>query len=467
MNKMKSIKYLVAAATIAVATNCGGGGQKKFSGAEGEVRLMIVEPGHFHAALVQKEMYPQVDRDVYVYATEGEDLSGYLDRIARYNSREENPTNWNEIIYTGPGYFAEMLRQKPGNVMVVAGNNQNKTDYILGAVTGGINVLADKPMAIDGDNYRKLLSAFDIAQRNGVLLYDIMTERYEITNIIQRKLSNMPELMGSIAKGEISAPAVEKESVHHFSKVVSGVPLIRPEWFFDVRQQGEGIVDVTTHLVDLVQWTLVGEKPITDIGSQIDIIAAKRWTTKIPLEQYRLVTGKDKFADFLMQDVRNDTLFVYANGEIDYTLNGIHAKVAVRWDFAAPEGAGDTHYAIVKGTDASIAIRQGAPQGYKPKVYVLANDGADPDKFERTLRGCVAKLAQTYPGLDVEPGGTGEWLIVVPQKYDAGHEAHFGQVMQKYLRFLIEGKVPDWEIANMKAKYYVTTRALEIARGLQ
>ena len=45
-----------------------------------------------------------------------------------------------------------------------------------------------------------------------------------------------------------------KESVHHFYKIVSGSPVIRPAWFFDTSQQGEGIVDVTTHLVDLIQW---------------------------------------------------------------------------------------------------------------------------------------------------------------------------------------------------------------------
>ena len=55
-------------------------------------------------------------------------------------------------------------------------------------------------------------------------------------------------------------PAVTKVSVHHFSKIVSGSPLIRPAWFFDVRQQGEGIVDVTTHLVDLVQWECFPEQ---------------------------------------------------------------------------------------------------------------------------------------------------------------------------------------------------------------
>jgi hypothetical protein len=42
--------------------------------------------------------------------------------------------------------------------------------------------------------------------------------------------------------------------VHHFFKVVSEKDIIRPAWYFDVSLQGEGIVDVTTHLVDLVQW---------------------------------------------------------------------------------------------------------------------------------------------------------------------------------------------------------------------
>ena len=32
-----------------------------FTGAPGEVQLMTLDPGHFHAALVQKSSYPQVD----------------------------------------------------------------------------------------------------------------------------------------------------------------------------------------------------------------------------------------------------------------------------------------------------------------------------------------------------------------------------------------------------------------------
>ena len=71
-----------------------------------------------------------------------------------------------------------------------------------------------------------------------------------------------PELFGTLVKGTTDDPAISKVSVHHFSKIVSGAPLKRPQWFFDVRQQGEGIVDVTTHLVDLVQWEAFPEQTL-------------------------------------------------------------------------------------------------------------------------------------------------------------------------------------------------------------
>ena len=55
--------------------------------------------------------------------------------------------------------------------------------------------------------------------------------------------------------------------------------------------------------------------------------------------------------------------------------------------------------------------------------------------------------------------------MVIPQKYDVGHEAHFAQVAQKYMAFLKDGKLPDWEVPNMITKYYITTKALEKAKA--
>ena len=58
-----------------------------------DIGLIIVDPGHFHVALVQQEMYPNVSPRVHVYAPLGPDLLDYLTRIARFNNRSERPTS--------------------------------------------------------------------------------------------------------------------------------------------------------------------------------------------------------------------------------------------------------------------------------------------------------------------------------------------------------------------------------------
>ena len=165
------------------------------------VQLITLDPGHFHAALVQKTMYDDVDSAVYVYAPAGNDLQLHLDRINAYNKRPEKPTHWKEEVYSGNDFFEKMIVEKKGNVVVLSGNNEKKADYILKSLQNGFNVYADKPMAIDGAQFEKIKQAFEIAQKNNLVLYDIMTERYEITTILQRELSMIPEIFGTLEKG--------------------------------------------------------------------------------------------------------------------------------------------------------------------------------------------------------------------------------------------------------------------------
>jgi hypothetical protein len=246
------------------------------------VRLLTVDPGHFHAALVQKSVYPDVDSVVHVYAPAGTDVELHLGRIKNFNSRPENPTNWNEVVYTGDDFFEKMLADTAGNVVVLSGNNRKKTEYISRSLEAGLNVLADKPMVINTAGFEMLKTAFGTAKKNDLLLYDIMTERFEITTILQKELSTIPEVFGTIENGSANKPAVTKESVHHFYKYVSGSVLTRPAWFMDVTQAGEGIVDVTTHLVDLVQWECFPEQTLD--YKDIEIVSAKRWPTKMTFE---------------------------------------------------------------------------------------------------------------------------------------------------------------------------------------
>jgi predicted dehydrogenase len=423
--------------------------------------LIVVEPGHFHAALVQKSMYADVNPLVHVYASEGPDVKAYLDKVEKYNTRADDPTKWEEKVYTGTDFLEKMLSEKRGNVVVLAGNNQKKTDFIKKSVDAGLNVFADKPMAIDAAGFDLLKEAFTSAEKNKVLLYDIMTERYEITNTLQRELAELPDIFGALQKGTLSDPAVVKESVHHFFKYVSGEPLVRPTWFFDVNQQGEGMVDVTTHLVDLVQWSCFPNVTL-DYQKDVKLLSTKRSATKMPPSQFKLVTKSETYPDFLKKDVKDSTLNVYSNGEINYTLKGVHAKVSVLWNFQAPEGTGDTHYSIMKGSKANLIVRQGKEQKYKPVLYIEA---VSKDKgYEEAVTKSFKTVQDKFPGIELKKNTKG-WEVSIPAKYDTGHESHFAQVANKYMEYLKAGKLPEWEVPNMISKYYVTTQALKQAKG--
>jgi hypothetical protein len=55
--------------------------------------------------------------------------------------------------------------------------------------------------------------------------------------------------------------------------------------------------------------------------------------------------------------------------------------------------------------------------------------------------------------------------VQIPSSYRTGHEAHFSQVAELYLDFLRQGRLPEWEVPNMLAKYYTTTQALDLAKS--
>jgi predicted dehydrogenase len=356
-----------------------------------------------------------------------------------------------------------MAEAKKGNVVVISGNNQKKTEYIKKSVDAGLHVLADKPMCIDTEGFELLKSAFAQAEKNKVLLYDIMTERSEITTVLQKELSQVPEIFGEMQKGTVKDPAVTKESVHHFYKYVSGSPLKRPAWFMDVAQQGEGVVDVTTHLVDLVQWECFPEQAI-DYQKDINILQARRWTTPMTRSQFTLITGQPDFPEYMRKNVVNDTVLnIYSNGEIDYTLKGVHAKVSVVWNYKAPEGAGDTHYSIMKGSKANLIIRQGAEQKYVPQLYLEAAPKTKID--EAALTQAFERIKSKYSGVELKKLSANKWQISIPDQYRTGHEAHFGEVAERFLQYLKAGKLPAWEVPNMLAKYYTTTQALSRAKA--
>ena len=422
------------------------------------VKLMTLDPGHFHAALIQKTSYEDIDSTVDVYAPDGPEVNTFLRSIDAYNSRENNPTNWSVNTHLGDNYLQQMISEKPGNVMVVSGKNSKKIDYIHAAVKAGLNVYADKPLVTDPDGLKKLEEVFRIAEENNVLVYDIMTERFEVNTGIQKAFSMVSSVFGELVDGTPENPAISKESIHHLFKYVSGKPLVRPAWFLDTEQQGEGIIDVTTHLVDLVQWEAFPNQIIK--SSEIDMLSAKRWPTILSKDQFKKITGLNSYPNYLEKDKIENDLHIYCNGEMNYTIKGKHAKVSVIWNYTAPEGTGDTHQSIMRGTKSDLIIKQGANENFKPTLYINSKDNKG---FESKLNLSISELQVEFPGIKAEKISDKVWKILVPDLLKIGHEAHFEQVTNNFLKYFKKGKLPDWEIPNMKAKYYTTIEAYKLA----
>jgi len=428
-----------------------------------EVRFMTLDPGHFHAGLVQKEMYSKVSPRVDVFAPLGSDLIEHLNRIVSFNSRKADPTSWKMEIHTGPDFLERMIRERPGNVVIISGRNRGKIDRIKASLEAGFQVLSDKPWIIDPADFPKLEAALNIADQKKLIAYDIMTERYEITSILQRELMRDTALFGSLLPGSEQNPSVFMDSVHYLLKLVAGLPNRRPAWFFDIQQQGEALPDVGTHLVDLVQWMMFPDQSM-DFRKDVRMLAARRWPTVLTKAEFQRVTGESDFPDFLWEHLKGDKLDYYCNTLVSYALRGIHVTLNVIWKYEPAPGTGDTHFAYFKGSRSRIEIRQEKEDSRRPELYVVPNNAAEKDAILTVLKKKIDALQKQFADISVRDLGQ-EMRIEIPDKYRVGHEAHFAQVTNKFLSLLEDPKaLSAWEKPNMLSKYWVTTQGLLLSR---
>ena len=421
-----------------------------------QVKLMVLDPGHFHAALVQKEMYTDVSKHVAVYAPLSPDVLDYLNRISLFNSRKDGPTAWEIELHTGPDFFERMLRESPGNVVVMTGRNRPKIDRMQASVDAGLHVLADKPWIINSAAMPKLQRILNRAEEKGVAVYDIMTERFEITSMLQRELVNDSDVFGKQIVGTEAEPGISAKSIHHLMKIVAGVPLRRPVWFFDVAEYGEGLADVGTHVVDLVQWTAFPDQKL-DYTKDVRMLAARHWPTIIPKADFQKVTGEAEFPATLAAHVKDGKLEYFCNNFVSYALRGVHVQLEILWNWEAAEG-GDVYASSFSGTHARIEIRQGKTEKFIPELYVVSSTGPV------ALKRKIIALQDKFPGLTISQNGT-EAHIVIPDRYRVGHEAHFAQVTNQFFEYWKSPQsMPAWEKSNMLMKYYISTKGVEMSQ---
>src|SRR5262249_4915701 len=145
-------------------------------------------------------------------------------------------------------------------------------------------------------------------------------------------------------------------------------------WFFDIRQQGEALTDVGTHLVDLAAWILFPDQAIhyqTDLAFH----DARRWPTLLTRAEFSRVTGEPDFPAFLAGALDGERLAYYCNNRISYSLRGVHVRLNILWDYESAAG-GDTHHAVFRGSRSRVEVRQGVEQRHRPELYVVPSTPA-------------------------------------------------------------------------------------------
>ena len=417
-------------------------------------KLVVVNPGHFHAALTLRQRHPLLADEVYVYSEDGPGLRDFLHLVDSFNQRREEPTSWRLHIYRGPDYLDALLRERVGDVAIVAGKNSSKLETMQRLHQAGLHVLGDKTWLIDG-------SQLDLVREitaSPPLVMDIMTERYEIATRLQQALCGDEKLFGGFsARG--NEPAIYLKSVHHLYKEVNGEPLVRPVWYFDYDVQGEGITDVTTHLVDLAQWMIAGKEG-ADYDRDVVLTSARQWPTGIPLDVFSRITGLDAFPRFAMGGVSDGVLHYLCNANVQYRLRGVAVEIDSIWELAIPQGGGDTHYAIARGKHADLVVDQGPDSGFDPRLRIIPV--AKSFEYGNALRAALAMLERICPGVGCNDDEIG-YEVTIPAAMHQGHEARFAQVLDQFLGYVDAGSWPRRVSDELVAKYTLLANAYALS----
>jgi predicted dehydrogenase len=415
-----------------------------------ELRLIEIDPGHSHAAALHATMLPGFSSTASVFAPLGTDLTAHLNRIAHFNQRAKDPTYWALNVYAGLDYLDKFRQEPPGNVVVLSGRNERKIEYIETALRAGQNLLADKPWIVEARDLPRLQASLDLAEKKGLIAYDCMTQRFDPAYRLQRGLLADHEIFGEPVPGTPDAPSVRMRNLHALYKK----PSLRPAWYFDIQQQGEGIADVGTHLVDLVEWTLFPDQAI-EYRRDVKILRATRRPAILSRAQFEQVTGERAWPSYLNDAVKGDKLEYFTNNDTVFTIRGVHISVSVNWEYEAEPGTKDSYFASYAGTNSTVELREGAAENYAAKVYVIP---------KQTGSKLIDTLKKKYPHYGFEQS-RGAIQVVIPPSERSSDSNPFALLADRFLGYVRNpATLPAWEKPNMITKYYITTAAVKLAR---
>lgn len=418
-------------------------------------RFSFLNPGHFHAALVLRATSTRISDSVLVYCDQGRELDGFVNLVNAFNTRSSYPTRWD--IQVRPAELARVVSDGQTDVAVLAGRNHHKLEDIAAFAQAGIHVLADKPWLTESSQTRFLTSAL-----NGPgFAMDIMTIRHEILSRLCHEIVHSENVFGRFAASSSEHPAIELGSIHHLYKQVNAKPLRRPVWYFDSRQQGDGIVDIQSHLIEQAMWFVANDAPVS--GADVKLHSARRWSTPVDLELFTEITGDSEYPATVGNDIDSAGILQYpCNGEIVWSLNGVMIRQHAQWREREPDGAGDMHRVILRGDAAQVHVEQGPETDYSARVLLRSATPGGFDDLARRAKNALPDWQQRFPGLELERQADALWLNA-PIELDDGHESHFPLVRDQFLDIVDSGIGEVATHSRISARYRLIAAARSLA----
>jgi predicted dehydrogenase len=323
----------------------------------------------------------------------------------------------------------------------------------------GIHVLADKPWVVNKSAVAPLTTV-STGTAGSALAMDIMTGHHDVIARLRKQIVTDAELFGGFRNGP--EPALEFGSVHHLLKTVNGRPLQRPAWYYDVRVQGDGLVDIQSHMTDQAQWLLESDTPY-DYARDVRLLRARRWNTQISLDLYQRSTGQPEFDARLEPNIIEGVLHYGCNGAIDYRLRGVSVRQTAEWRPVEPEHGGDLHHTVIRGTRTDVVVRQGPETGFQAEIHLRVNAATDAPSLHALIKARIRQWQEEFPGLAVRASDLGLQLMV-PDSIHTPHEAHFAMVLETFLDYLDAGRWPRELSAAIGTRYTLLANAHQLAR---
>ncbi len=145
--------------------------------------------------------------------------------------------------------FRELIENTKPDIVAVANENDKKAEVCLVCLDYGADLIVDKPMALSIEDVASLKKKANASSRSILMLFSLRGDPQciKLHEIVHSGLIGDPVQIYGKMSVEMKA---EK----------------RPPWFLDSRRSGGPILDLSIHMVDLVEW--VSGRSLVDVTSQ-------------------------------------------------------------------------------------------------------------------------------------------------------------------------------------------------------